>query len=66
MVLQDAGAAGLPRERIYFNIDRVGNTSSASIPIAIHDAVQEGVIDRPMRLFTPGFGARLDPAIVAR
>ena len=75
MVLQYAGAAGLPRERIYFNIDRVGNTSSASIPIAIHDAVQEGVIDRPMRLFTPGFGAgavagytvlRLDPAIVAR
>ena len=75
MVLQYAGAAGLPRERIYFNIDRVGNTSSASIPIAIHDAVQEGVIDRPMRIFTPGFGAgavagyavmRLDPAIVAR
>jgi 3-oxoacyl-[acyl-carrier-protein] synthase III len=75
MVLQYAGAAGLPRERIYFNIDRVGNTSSASIPIAIHDAVEAGVIDRPRRLFTPGFGAgavagytvmRLDPAIVVR
>lgn len=75
MVLQYAGAAGLPRERIYFNVDRVGNTSSASIPIAIHDAVQDGVIDRPMRLFTPGFGAGavagftvlwVDPAIVAR
>jgi 3-oxoacyl-[acyl-carrier-protein] synthase III len=74
MVLHDARAAGIPPERLYFNIDRVGNTSSASIPLAIHDAVADGVIDRPVRLFTPGFGAgavagyavlRLDPAIVA-
>jgi 3-oxoacyl-[acyl-carrier-protein] synthase-3 len=75
MVVQYARAAGLAPERLYFNIARVGNTSSASIPLAIHDAVIEGVIDRPMRLFAPGFGAgavggyavlRLDPAIVAR
>ena len=45
MVLQYAGAAGLPRDRIYFNIDRVGNTSSASIPIAIHDAVHKELKD---------------------
>ena len=66
---------GLPPERLYFNIGRVGNTSSASIPLAIHDAVQEGVIDRPRRVFAPGFGAgavggyvvmRVDPAVVAR
>ena len=70
-----AGAAGVAPERLYFNIERVGNTSSASIPLAIYDAVAEGVIDRPMRIFAPGFGAgavggyvvlRLDPAIVAR
>jgi 3-oxoacyl-[acyl-carrier-protein] synthase III len=75
MVVHYARAAGMPAERLYFNIDRVGNTSSASIPLAIHDAVVDGVIDRPMRLFAPGFGAgavggyvvlRLDPAIVAR
>lgn len=51
-----------------------GNTSAASIPIAIHDAVREGVIDRPLRVFAPGFGAgavggyvimRVDPSIVA-
>jgi 3-oxoacyl-[acyl-carrier-protein] synthase III len=75
MVVHYARAAGIPPERLYFNIERVGNTSSASIPLAIHDAVVEGVIDRPMRLFAPGFGAgavggyavlRLDPAIVAR
>jgi 3-oxoacyl-[acyl-carrier-protein] synthase-3 len=75
MVVHYAKAAGIAPERLYFNIERVGNTSSASIPLAIHDAVIEGVIDRPMRLFAPGFGAgavggyavlRLDPAIVAR
>jgi hypothetical protein len=52
----------------------MGNVSAASIPIAVHDAVRDGVIDRPMRVFTPGFGAgavggyavlRIDPSIVA-
>jgi 3-oxoacyl-[acyl-carrier-protein] synthase III len=75
MVLQYARAAGIAPERLYFDIDRVGNTSSASIPIAIWDAVQDGVIDAPKRIFAPGFGAgavggyvvmRLDPAVVAR
>ena len=52
----------------------MGNTSAASIPLAIADAVDDGVIDRPTRVFAPGFGAgavggyavlRVDPAIVA-
>jgi 3-oxoacyl-(acyl-carrier-protein) synthase III len=75
MVVQLATQAGLSEDQLYFNIDRVGNASAASIPIAIHDAVVDGFIDRPMRIFTPGFGAgavagygiiRLDPAIVVR
>jgi 3-oxoacyl-[acyl-carrier-protein] synthase-3 len=75
MVTNIAKGAGVAPERLYFNIERVGNTSSASIPIAIHDAVAEGVITRPMRIFAPGFGAgavggyavlRIDPAVVAR
>ncbi|HLF49389.1 MAG TPA: 3-oxoacyl-[acyl-carrier-protein] synthase III C-terminal domain-containing protein, partial [Methylomirabilota bacterium] len=74
MVVSLAQAAGVTPERLYFNIERVGNTSSASIPIALHDAVQEGVITRPVRVFAPGFGAgavggyavlRVDPAVVA-
>jgi 3-oxoacyl-(acyl-carrier-protein) synthase III len=73
MVVELAGQAGIPAESLYFNIDKVGNVSAASIPIAIHDAVTEGVIDRPMRIFAPGFGAgavagyvvlRIDPAII--
>jgi len=74
MVLTLAEAAGIPGERIFFNIERVGNTSSASILMAVHDAVREGRVDRPMRIFAPGFGAgavggyvvmRVDPAIVS-
>ena len=73
MVVELAEAAGVEPERLYFNIERVGNVSAASILMAIHDAVQEGRIDRPMRVFAPGFGAgavggyvvmRVDPAIV--
>jgi 3-oxoacyl-[acyl-carrier-protein] synthase III len=73
MVLGLARQAGLAPERLYFDIASVGNTSSASIPIALHDAVREGVIDRPLRVFAPGFGAgavggyvvmRFDPAVV--
>ena len=73
MVANLAEAAGIPSERLYFNIERVGNTSAASILLAIHDAVEEKKIDRPMRVFAPGFGAgavggyvvmRVDPAIV--
>ncbi len=74
MVMSIAQAAGVAPGRLYFNIERVGNTSSASIPIALHDAVHEGVITRPVRVFAPGFGAgavggyavlRVDPAVVA-
>ena len=74
MVIDLAEQAGIGRDRMYFNIARVGNTSAASIPLAIHDAVREGVLSTPTRVFTPGFGAgavagyavlRVDPAVVA-
>ncbi|WP_164701229.1 3-oxoacyl-ACP synthase III family protein [Modestobacter sp. KNN46-3] len=74
MVLQLAEQAGLTPDQLYFNIEEVGNTSSASIPLAIHDAVRDGVITAPVRIFAPGFGAgavagytvlTLDPAVVA-
>jgi 3-oxoacyl-[acyl-carrier-protein] synthase III len=74
MVTELAQVAGLSPEQLYFNIEHVGNVSSASIPLAIFDAVAEGVIDRPMMVFAPGFGAgavagysvmRIDPTVVA-
>jgi 3-oxoacyl-(acyl-carrier-protein) synthase III len=74
MVTELACDAGLTPEQLYFNIENVGNVSAASIPLAVHDAVADGVIDRPMRVFAPGFGAgavggyavlTIDPAVVA-
>jgi 3-oxoacyl-(acyl-carrier-protein) synthase III len=73
MVTKSATASGLETDDLYFNVESVGNVSAASIPIAIYDAVREGAIDEPMRVFTPAFGAgavggytvlRVDPAIV--
>jgi 3-oxoacyl-[acyl-carrier-protein] synthase III len=74
MVIKSAGAVGIKADKLYFNIERVGNSSSASISLAISDAVREGVIKRKMRIFAPGFGVGavggysvllIDPAIVA-
>ncbi|MDQ1482912.1 MAG: 3-oxoacyl-[acyl-carrier-protein] synthase [Actinomycetota bacterium] len=74
MVTDLALKAGLSSDSLYFNIEQVGNASSASIPLAIHDAVRDGVIKEPVRIFAPGFGAgavagycvmRIDPAAVA-
>jgi 3-oxoacyl-(acyl-carrier-protein) synthase III len=74
MVTDLALKAGLTSDSLYFNIEQVGNASSASIPLAIHDAVRDGVIKEPVRIFAPGFGAgavagycvmRIDPAVVA-
>ena len=42
MVIDLAEQAGIGRDRMYFNIARVGNTSAASIPPAIHDAGPRG------------------------
>ena len=74
MVTDLALKAGLTEDSLYFNVETVGNASSASIPLAIHDAVRDGVIKEPTRIFAPGFGAgavagycvmRIDPAVVA-
>ena len=74
MILNLAGKAGLSADQLYFNVERMGNVSAASIPIAVYDAVRDGVISPPVRVFAPGFGAgavggyavmRIDPAIVA-
>ncbi|ANM32052.1 hypothetical protein ABI59_03105 [Acidobacteria bacterium Mor1] len=50
---------GVPAERCYLNIDRYGNTSAASIPIALHEAVQEGKVRRGDVVLMAAFGAGL-------
>ncbi len=50
---------GLPREKVVVNLDRYGNTSAASIPLALDEAVQSGRIQPGHLLVFVGFGAGL-------
>jgi 3-oxoacyl-[acyl-carrier-protein] synthase-3 len=49
----------LPPEKVYINIDRYGNTSAASIPIALDEAVQEGRLESGQHAILVAFGAGL-------
>lgn len=73
MIIEIAVPQGIKADDIYFNIADVGNASSASIPIAMADAVFEGAVTKRSLIFAPGFGAGavggyvvmwLDPAVV--
>jgi 3-oxoacyl-[acyl-carrier-protein] synthase-3 len=48
-----------PREKVYVNIDRYGNTSSASIPIALEEAQRSGRIGPGSTVLLIAFGAGL-------
>ncbi len=45
--------------KVFNNVDRYGNTSSASIPLALDEAIQQGRIKRGDLLLLSGFGAGL-------
>jgi len=49
--------AGIPPERCYVNVDRYGNTSSASIPIALDEARRSGRLQPGMTILMVTFGA---------
>ncbi len=57
----EAAARGLelPLERCMINLDRYGNTSTASIPIAVCEAVQQGRLNPGDKTVFVGFGAGL-------
>ncbi len=54
-----ASRLGWPPETLYLNIDRVGNTSAASIPIALDELVRSGRVSRGDVLLFAAFGAGL-------
>ena len=55
----DASASrlGIPRERTIVNLERFGNTSSASIPLALSEAADEGRFNDGDLILLSGFGA---------
>ncbi len=48
---------GFPLETFYLNIDRYGNTSAASVPIALDEASRTGLLNRGDLVGLLGFGA---------
>lgn len=53
------GHFAIPRERMFVNLDRFGNTSAASIPLALDQAVKAGRLQRGNLVLLCGFGAGL-------
>jgi 3-oxoacyl-[acyl-carrier-protein] synthase III len=54
-----AGKLGIPAEKIVVNVDRYGNTSSGSIPLALADAAAEGRLHEGELVLMTGMGAGL-------
>ncbi len=52
----------VPQEKFYVNIERYGNTSSASIPIALDEMNRKGMLKRGDLLLIPAFGGGLASA----
>ncbi len=50
---------GIPPERVVVNVDRYGNTSSGSIPLALADAIEEGRVKKGDLVLMTGMGAGL-------
>jgi 3-oxoacyl-[acyl-carrier-protein] synthase-3 len=47
----------IPPEKVFMNVDRYGNTSAASVPIALEEAVRSGKIRRGDIILFSAFGA---------
>jgi 3-oxoacyl-[acyl-carrier-protein] synthase III len=48
---------GLPQEKVFSNLDRYGNTSSASVPLALDEAVRNGRVKEGDTILISVFGA---------
>ena len=51
--------AGIPMERCFVNVQRYGNMSSATVPVALVEALEEGRVRPHDNLLLTGFGAGL-------
>ena len=51
--------SGIPMEKVFVNVERYGNMSSATIPVALDEAVEEGRLRPDMNVLTVAFGAGL-------
>ena len=51
--------AGLPMEKVFVNVNRYGNMSSATVPVALDEADEKGLIGPGSNVLTVAFGSGL-------
>jgi 3-oxoacyl-[acyl-carrier-protein] synthase-3 len=59
IIESSAERLGLPMDKVFINLDRYGNTSSASVGLALYEALKSGKIKDNMHIVMVGFGAGL-------
>ena len=59
IIASAAEALGVPMEKVFTNVERYGNTSAASIPIALCEAIEAGLVAEGTTLVLAGFGGGL-------
>ena len=57
IILAATAKLGLPREKVMINIDRFGNTTAGTIPLALNQAVEEGRLSRGNLVLLASVGA---------
>ncbi|MDR1125345.1 MAG: 3-oxoacyl-ACP synthase, partial [Deltaproteobacteria bacterium] len=50
---------GVPTEKVFVNVHKYGNTSCASIPLALGEALEQGFVKPGMRVLLTTFGGGL-------
>jgi 3-oxoacyl-[acyl-carrier-protein] synthase-3 len=54
-----AKRTGVPMERVFVNVQRYGNMSAGTVPVALVEAIEEGRVQPGSHLLLPAFGAGL-------
>lgn len=57
LIMEESEKLGISKDKVITNIDRYGNTSSASIPIALYDLIGSGKLRQGHTILMPAFGA---------
>ena len=57
IILSAAERLGFPSEKVVINIDRYGNTTAATIPLALNDAVRDGRLKKGSLVLVTSVGA---------
>jgi 3-oxoacyl-[acyl-carrier-protein] synthase-3 len=57
IIMSAAERIGMPDEKVIINIDRYGNTTAATIPLALHTAVEEGKLKKGNLILLTSVGA---------